>query len=86
MTAGLSAASFSWIASACGTRPPPPSPLPVCHQQEAEVAVADRQVEMRNSVTAGLSSASFCGSPAPAVLGLRLRRLARLVHHDADAA
>ena len=76
MSEGLSSTSFCRIASALRYSASASAGLPVSDSRMPRLKWLSAR-RLRNSVTAGLSSASFAGSPAPAVLGLRLRRLAR---------
>ena len=85
VTAGLSSASFCRIASAVRYSASASAGLPVSISRMPRLLWLSAR-PLRNSVTAGLSSASFCRiASACAVLGLRLRRLARLRQQDADA-
>ena len=60
VTAGLSSASFCWIASALRYSASASDDLPVLRTGAAEVVVAACQICCWKSATAGLSSASFC--------------------------
>ena len=86
MTAGLSSASFCWIASAVRYSASASAGLPVCDSTIAEVVVAVRQ-GLRKSVTAGLSSTSFCwiasalrySASASAGLSVSMEQIAEVV-------
>ena len=78
VTAGLSSASFRWIAMRLAVLGLRLRRLARLTQPDAEACGGCSPGRMRNSVTAGLSSASFRRIASDrAVLGLRLRRPAR---------
>ena len=81
---GVFVGHFCGAPAPCGTRPPL---LPICSSSPAGCRgdCGSRASLLRKSVTAGLSSTSFCvEAHALAVLGLRLRRLARLPQQVAE--
>ena len=85
MTAGLSSASFCRIASAARYSASASAGRPVCHQQDAEVVVAVRQAAAEFGDGGVVVGQLLPDRQRPAVLGLRLRRPARLAQQDADA-
>ena len=84
VTAGLSSASFCWIASALRYSASASAGLPVCRQQHAEVVVAARQVAAEFGDGGVVVGQLLLDRQRLAVLGLRLRRLARLRQQDAE--
>ena len=84
VTAGLSSASFCWIASALRYSASASAGLPVS-QQRAEVVVADRQAAAEFGDGGVVVGQLLLDRQRRAVLGLRLRRLARVPQQDADA-
>ena len=85
VTAGLSSASFWQIASASRYSASASAGLPVSRQQEAEVVVAVRQVAAESRDGGVVVGQLLADRHRRAVLGLRLRRLARLRQQDAEA-
>ena len=78
VTAGLSSASFCWIASAVRYSASASASLPVFQSTETEVAVAGRQVVAEVGDGGVVVGQLLQDRQRLAVLGLRLRRLARL--------
>ena len=73
MTAGLSSASFCWIASALRYSASASDDLPVAAQQDAEVVVAARQVAAEFGDGGIVVGQLLLDRQRLAVLGLRFR-------------
>ncbi len=84
MTAGLSSASFWRIASALRYSASASAGLPVSDSSNAEVVVAVRQAAAEFGDGGVVVGQLLVDRQRPAVLGLRLRRLARVRQQDAD--